>query len=167
MLVQAWNTQTTTEQALDGPVGQVYALTVGNGMLFARTQDARILVWKFSAAGNVFETYKPLHTGILILCFLLSLILLLASDYAYLLFALLSHESESEDDGLDMGDDDDVEEPENEPEVVRKEPTIEKPAPVSAPPKDAERQLSKKELKKKEMAELDALLYEMGIANFN
>ncbi|KAG6479265.1 hypothetical protein ZIOFF_062727 [Zingiber officinale] len=47
----------------------------------------------------------------------------------------------------------------------RKEPTIEKPAPVSAPPKDAERQLSKKELKKKEMAELDALLHEMGIAN--
>ncbi|XP_042380778.1 T-cell defective protein 2-like isoform X2 [Zingiber officinale] len=64
-----------------------------------------------------------------------------------------------------MGDDDDVEEPENEPEAVRKEPTIEKPTPVSAPPKDAERQLSKKELKKKEMAELDALLHEMGIAN--
>ncbi|XP_042439232.1 uncharacterized protein LOC122024643 [Zingiber officinale] len=58
-------------------------------------------------------------------------------------------ESESEDDGLDMGDDDDVEEPENEPEAVRKEPTIEKLDPVSAPPKDAERQLSKKELKKK------------------
>ncbi|XP_042432690.1 uncharacterized protein LOC122019267 [Zingiber officinale] len=64
-----------------------------------------------------------------------------------------------------MGDDDDVEELENESEAVRKEPTIEKPAPVSAPPKDAERQLSKKELKKKEMAELDALLHEMGIAN--
>ncbi|XP_042441329.1 uncharacterized protein LOC122026667 [Zingiber officinale] len=78
---------------------------------------------------------------------------------------LYQSESESEDDGLDMGDDDDVEEPENEPEAVRKEPTIEKPAPVSAPPKDGERQLSKKELKKKEMAELDALLHEMGIAN--
>ncbi|XP_042438599.1 uncharacterized protein LOC122024083 [Zingiber officinale] len=64
-----------------------------------------------------------------------------------------------------MGDDDDVEEPKNEPEDVRKEPTIEKPTPISAPPKDAERQLSKKELKKKEMAELDALLHEMGIAN--
>ncbi|KAG6521551.1 hypothetical protein ZIOFF_018674 [Zingiber officinale] len=74
-------------------------------------------------------------------------------------------ESESEDDGLDMGDDDDVEELENESEAVRKEPTIEKPAPVSAPPKDAERQLLMKELKKKEMAELDALLHEMGIAN--
>ncbi|KAG6521349.1 hypothetical protein ZIOFF_018464 [Zingiber officinale] len=36
--VKAWNTQTTTEQGLDGPVGQVYALTVGNGMLFAGTQ---------------------------------------------------------------------------------------------------------------------------------
>ncbi|XP_042444026.1 uncharacterized protein LOC122029143 [Zingiber officinale] len=64
-----------------------------------------------------------------------------------------------------MGDDDDVEELENEPEVVRKEPTIEKPTPVSAPPKDAERQLSKKELKRKEMAKLDALLHEMVIAN--
>ncbi|XP_042382371.1 uncharacterized protein LOC121975068 isoform X2 [Zingiber officinale] len=82
-------------------------------------------------------------------------------------FSTFEMESESEDDGLDMGDYDDVEEPENEPEAVRKEPTIEKPAPVSALPKDAERQLSKKELKKKEMAELDALLYEMGIANFN
>ncbi|KAG6472413.1 hypothetical protein ZIOFF_069875 [Zingiber officinale] len=50
-------------------------------------------------------------------------------------------------------------------EVVRKEPTIEKPTPVSAPPKDAERQLSKKELKRKEMAKLDALLHEMVIAN--
>ncbi|KAG6501223.1 hypothetical protein ZIOFF_041101 [Zingiber officinale] len=79
--------------------------------------------------------------------------------------ATIEEESESEDDGLDMGDDDDVEEPENEPEAVGKEPTIEKPAPVSVPPKDAERQLSKKELKKKEMAELDALLHEMGIAN--
>ncbi|XP_042400898.1 phosphatidylinositol 4-phosphate 5-kinase 8-like [Zingiber officinale] len=56
----------------------------------------------------------------------------------------IEEESESEDDGLDMGDDDDVEEPENEPEAIRKEPTIEKPAPVSAPPKDVERQLSKK-----------------------
>ncbi|XP_074592776.1 zinc finger CCCH domain-containing protein 17-like [Curcuma longa] len=53
--VKAWNTQTVTDQSLDGPIGQVYALTVGNGMLFAGTQDARILVWKFSAAGNVFE----------------------------------------------------------------------------------------------------------------
>ncbi|XP_042470473.1 zinc finger CCCH domain-containing protein 17-like isoform X2 [Zingiber officinale] len=30
-VVKAWNTQTTTEQGLDGLVGQVYALTVGNG----------------------------------------------------------------------------------------------------------------------------------------
>ncbi|KAG6497029.1 hypothetical protein ZIOFF_044914 [Zingiber officinale] len=50
-------------------------------------------------------------------------------------------------------------------EAVRKESTIEKPTPVLAPPKDDERQLSKKELKKKEMAKLDVLLHEMGIAN--
>ncbi|KAG6466271.1 nucleolar protein dao-5-like [Zingiber officinale] len=79
--------------------------------------------------------------------------------------ATIEEESESEDDGLDIGDDD-VEEPENEPEeTVAKEPTIEKVAPVPVPPKDAERQLSKKELKKKEMAELDALLHELGIEN--
>lgn len=32
-----------------------------------------------------------------------------------------------------------------------------------APPKDTERQLSKKELKKKELAELDAVLAEFGL----
>ncbi|RRT46596.1 hypothetical protein B296_00054341 [Ensete ventricosum] len=75
----------------------------------------------------------------------------------------VEEESESEEDGLDIGDDDVEEEPENETEVaVANEPKKEKPVPV--PPKDAERQLSKKELKKKEMAELDALLHELGIS---
>lgn len=55
-------------------------------------------------------------------------------------------------------------EPEHEPEVpAPAEPVVKKPAP-SIVPKDAERQLSKKELKKKELAELDAVLAELGIS---
>ncbi|WOL10582.1 zinc finger CCCH domain-containing protein 48-like isoform X1 [Canna indica] len=53
--VKAWNTQTATDQSLDGPIGQVYALVVSNGMLFAGTQDSCILAWKFNVAGNLFE----------------------------------------------------------------------------------------------------------------
>ncbi|KAG6526269.1 hypothetical protein ZIOFF_016251 [Zingiber officinale] len=92
------------------------------------------------------------------------LILLLRVFQSLLCFVILV-ESETEDDGLDIGDDDDIEEPEIEPEAVISEPIVEKLAPVLVPAKDAERQLSKKELKKKEMAELDALLNEFGIAN--
>ncbi|XP_072988276.1 zinc finger CCCH domain-containing protein 17-like [Typha latifolia] len=53
--VKAWNTQTGTDLSLSGPTGQVYALVVGNEMLFAGTQDGSILAWKFSAVGNCFE----------------------------------------------------------------------------------------------------------------
>lgn len=53
--VKAWNTQMGTELSLDGPVGQVYALVVGNEMLFAGIQDGRILAWKSGAMGNSFE----------------------------------------------------------------------------------------------------------------
>lgn len=44
------------------------------------------------------------------------------------------------------------------PEAVAK-----KAPEVSAPPKEAERQLSKKERKKKELAELEALLADFGV----
>lgn len=108
-----------------------------------------------------------LRTGETYLCFVfVSQIFKFLFYNQYSLFSSVQEsESEDDDDGLDIGDDDDVEEPENEPEAVVKEPTIEKAAPVPVPSKDAERQLSKKELKKKEMAELDALLHELGIAN--
>ncbi|KAI3871988.1 hypothetical protein MKW92_024715 [Papaver armeniacum] len=53
--VRAWNIQTNSEFSLSGPSGLVYALALGNGMLFAGTQDGRILVWKFVAAINGFE----------------------------------------------------------------------------------------------------------------
>ncbi|ONK56552.1 uncharacterized protein A4U43_C10F9980 [Asparagus officinalis] len=36
--VKVWNTQTSTDLTLDGPVGQVYALVAGNEMLFAGAQ---------------------------------------------------------------------------------------------------------------------------------
>ncbi|KAF5181864.1 Zinc finger ccch domain-containing protein [Thalictrum thalictroides] len=54
-VVKAWNTQTNTDLSLSGPAGQVYALVVGNGMLFAGTQDGNILAWRFSATTNCFE----------------------------------------------------------------------------------------------------------------
>ncbi|KAF8400750.1 hypothetical protein HHK36_014050 [Tetracentron sinense] len=73
-------------------------------------------------------------------------------------------ESESEDDGFDEGDDDVEEEPDHEPEVPgQSEPIVKAPPQTSLPPKDTERQLSKKELKKKGLAELDAVLAELGI----
>ncbi|KAK4782812.1 hypothetical protein SAY86_007186 [Trapa natans] len=69
-------------------------------------------------------------------------------------------ETESEDDILDEGDDDVDDEHDYEPEVpVHPEP-IEKPAVT----KETERQLSKKERKKKELAELEALLADFGVS---
>ncbi|XP_073039130.1 uncharacterized protein [Primulina eburnea] len=79
-------------------------------------------------------------------------------------------ESESEDELLVEGDDDLEDEPENEVEpeneaevLAQPEPTAKKPVELSPAPKEAERQLSKKEMKKKELAELDALLADFGI----
>lgn len=43
------------------------------------------------------------------------------------------------------------------------EPVVKKPPEVSIAPKEAERQLSKKERKKKELAELEALLADFGV----
>lgn len=76
-------------------------------------------------------------------------------------------ESESEDEGLDEVDDDNDEENDHEAEEVeQKELVVEKPAEV-LPPKDTDRQLSKKELKKKELAELEAVLAELGLNDNN
>ena len=73
----------------------------------------------------------------------------------------LCQESESEE-GLDEVDDDNDEENEHEPEVhAEKESVVEKPAEIVAP-KESERQLSKKELKKKELAELEEMLAQFG-----
>ncbi|KAK3154900.1 hypothetical protein QOZ80_2BG0196390 [Eleusine coracana subsp. coracana] len=53
--VKVWNMQTAAEMNLTGPAGQVYALAVANELLFAATQDGRILAWRFNAATNCFE----------------------------------------------------------------------------------------------------------------
>ncbi|KAF6167953.1 hypothetical protein GIB67_020523 [Kingdonia uniflora] len=70
--------------------------------------------------------------------------------------------SGSEDDGIDEGDDE-IEE-ESEPELPVKIETVKKIyAQVPLVAKEPERQLSKKELKKKELAELEAVLAALGI----
>lgn len=76
-------------------------------------------------------------------------------------------QSESEEEGLDEVDDDNEEEEhDHEPEApVERETVVKKLAEVSLAPKDPERQLSKKELKKKGLEELDAVLAELGCAN--
>ncbi|EYU25047.1 hypothetical protein ABFS82_06G038800 [Erythranthe guttata] len=63
-LVKAWNIQTSMELSLNGPVGQVYSLAVGNDLLFAGTQEGTILAWKFNVATNCFEPAASLkgHT---------------------------------------------------------------------------------------------------------
>ncbi|CAA6673621.1 unnamed protein product [Spirodela intermedia] len=61
----AVNIQMGTEMNLDGPLGQVYSLAVGNDMLFAGVQDSNILAWKFSPEGNCFQPAASLsgHQG--------------------------------------------------------------------------------------------------------
>ncbi|KAM7272914.1 hypothetical protein ACFE04_027578 [Oxalis oulophora] len=63
--VKAWNMQTNIDLNLSGPVGQVYAMVVGNGLLLAGTQDGSILAWKFDAASNTFHPAASLtgHTA--------------------------------------------------------------------------------------------------------
>ncbi|KAJ6836910.1 nucleolin [Iris pallida] len=71
---------------------------------------------------------------------------------------LEEEESESGDDDIEDSDD-------HEPELpVPAEPVLEKLPPAPVVPKDTDRQLSKKELKKKELAELEAVLAELGLS---
>lgn len=70
-------------------------------------------------------------------------------------------DEEDLDDEVDDGAED---EHEHESEDVSAEPAVKPVAAPPAPPKDTERQLSKKELKKKELAELDAVLAELGLS---
>ncbi|XP_022888324.1 zinc finger CCCH domain-containing protein 63-like isoform X2 [Olea europaea var. sylvestris] len=63
-LVKAWNIETSLDLSLNGPVGQVYSLVVGNDLLFAGVQEGTILAWKFNVATNSFEPAASLkgHT---------------------------------------------------------------------------------------------------------
>ncbi|TKY73231.1 hypothetical protein E2542_SST01982 [Spatholobus suberectus] len=72
-------------------------------------------------------------------------------------------ESESDEEGLDDVEDDAEDKHENDLEVpVDTKPVLEKPAQPSLDTKETERQLSKKELKKKGLEELEAVLAELG-----
>ncbi|PSS17795.1 Mitochondrial glycoprotein [Actinidia chinensis var. chinensis] len=74
-------------------------------------------------------------------------------------------ESESEEDLLDEGDEEVEEEHDQEPEEpIQAEPVVRNVPEVSSAPKETERQLSKKERKKKELAELEALLADFGVS---
>ncbi|CAI9771716.1 unnamed protein product [Fraxinus pennsylvanica] len=74
-------------------------------------------------------------------------------------------ESESEDDILDEGDDDMEEEHDHEAVVEEHaEPVVKKSVDASPATKEADKQLSKKERRKKELAELEAILAEIGVA---
>ncbi|XP_050366355.1 uncharacterized protein LOC126784867 [Argentina anserina] len=71
--------------------------------------------------------------------------------------------SDSEEEGHDDNDDDADEDHENELEAPVETETGKKLAEASPAPKDTERQLSKKELKKKGLEELEAVLAELGL----
>ncbi|KAJ8555407.1 hypothetical protein K7X08_012903 [Anisodus acutangulus] len=70
-------------------------------------------------------------------------------------------ETESEDDLLD--EDEDVEDNDHECEVPEHAEPVAQKIESSPAPKEAERQLSKKERRKKELAELEALLADFGV----
>ncbi|KAL6501940.1 hypothetical protein OROGR_027073 [Orobanche gracilis] len=73
-------------------------------------------------------------------------------------------ESESEDDLLDEGYDDEEEEVDHETQVQEQpEPTVIKPVEVFPAPIEVDRQLSKKERRRKELAELEAILADFGV----
>ncbi|XP_010466184.1 PREDICTED: zinc finger CCCH domain-containing protein 59-like [Camelina sativa] len=68
--VKAFNVQTSKDLHLDGVVaGQVHAITVANGMLFAGTSSGSISVWKATTDSDVSDPFKYLtsleghHTG--------------------------------------------------------------------------------------------------------
>lgn len=71
-------------------------------------------------------------------------------------------ESESEDELLDAVDDDVEEEPYDETEV-QELPKLETHVEFSPAPKETERQLSRKERRKKDLPELDALIANFGV----
>ncbi|XP_010459958.1 PREDICTED: zinc finger CCCH domain-containing protein 59-like [Camelina sativa] len=73
--VKAFNVQTSKDLHLDGVVGgQVHAMTVANGMLFAGTSSGTISVWKATTDSDVSDPFKYLtsleghHSGV-VTCF--------------------------------------------------------------------------------------------------
>ncbi|CAN1839811.1 Zinc finger CCCH domain-containing protein 48 [Linum perenne] len=66
-MVKAWHIHSGVEYTLTGPSGQVYALEVGMGVLFAAAQDGVIWGWKTTTneQGNLFQPAAKLigHTS--------------------------------------------------------------------------------------------------------
>lgn len=82
--------------------------------------------------------------------------------------SLQETESEDDDIAIDDGDDDVEDEVENEPKApVPAGPGLKKPLLAASATKETERQLSKKELKKKENEEFHAILNELGISSID
>ncbi|XP_016502196.1 uncharacterized protein LOC107820424 isoform X1 [Nicotiana tabacum] len=74
-------------------------------------------------------------------------------------------ETESEEELLDDDEYEDVEEDhDHEPEVPERAEPVDQKIEAPSAPKEVERQLSKKERRKKELAELEALLADFGVA---
>ncbi|CAH2080030.1 unnamed protein product [Thlaspi arvense] len=61
--VKAFNVQTSKELHLNGVVGQVHAMTVANGMLFAGTSSGSISVWKATDTDSDPFTYLTTLEG--------------------------------------------------------------------------------------------------------
>uniref|UniRef100_A0A2N9GWS0 Uncharacterized protein n=1 Tax=Fagus sylvatica TaxID=28930 RepID=A0A2N9GWS0_FAGSY len=63
-VVKVWNTESGAEYSLNGPVGQVNALTAVKDLLFAGVEDGVILAWKGTNETNVtFQVASPICKG--------------------------------------------------------------------------------------------------------
>lgn len=87
------------------------------------------------------------------------------SCFHYLLFELQETEGDEDGEGEDEVDDEVEEEAENESGAAQRTDEIPSKPDVVVPPvsREPERQLSKKEIKKKELADLEAVLAEFGL----
>lgn len=77
MILQAWNTQTNTDLSLSGPVGQVYAMAVGNDLLFAGTQ---VIILQVAYSYFSFEFHVFSLLLFLVNCFSLMFLLAVSVD---------------------------------------------------------------------------------------
>ncbi|GMY35288.1 zinc finger CCCH domain-containing protein 48-like isoform X2 [Fagus crenata] len=60
-VVKVWNTESGAEYSLNGPVGQVNALTAVKDLLFVGVEDGVILAWKGTNETNVtFQVASPI-----------------------------------------------------------------------------------------------------------
>ncbi|KAK9096498.1 hypothetical protein Sjap_021995 [Stephania japonica] len=60
-VIKAVNSQTGADLILSGTFGHIHSLKVGNGMLFAGTQDGTILAWRYNDSSKSFELAASLR----------------------------------------------------------------------------------------------------------